>query len=382
MNSPNDTLESMIADETAYHGPQTQLWAAALEKEQGTKAPRAFSGRSGRKLPPARTLAIAATLVLSVGVVGIVFSSLTRMQSPMSVASSLEFENFRIPESAPIDKGFAPSAAPMPGGLLAGARVNDQVQSPTAPAVPEPAIQDRHVIRKATMDLLSPDVRGTYAKVAQLINEGAGEFIEGASFSGEGAAASAQITLRVTAQRMGEVMMKLGSLAKVTSQQTTGQDVTEQVVDIEARIRNERRVETELLELLSSRKDASLKEVLELREQVSTVRERIERLTAQRETLGRLTSLASIVITIRAEVPPAPAPTPGPQTSRWEVFGTQLSAAWDRSLDSLSQNLIGLVEFAVSGLLVWVVLAVGVIGFRFAWRASARQAAAEPAPRV
>jgi hypothetical protein len=323
-----------------------------------------------------RRLALAATVCLSVGVVGVIFSSLTVSRSSYpSVASSmrveqsdmLDRETYRAIPSAPIDKGFVTTdgeAAP--------------AAAPAAPPVAEPAVQERHVIRKASMDLLSPDVRSTYAKVGQLINEGAGEFIEGASFNGEGESASAQLTLRVTAQRMGDVMMKLGSLAKVTSQQTFGEDVTNQVVDIQARLRNEQRIETELLELLSARRDAPLKEVLELREQISRVREQIERLTAQRDTLGRLTSLASIAITIHADAQVKPSS----QSSRWDMFGKDLSVAWGRGVDSLSRSLVGLVELAVSGLLVWVALGAAVIGLRYAWVAASRNAAAEPAPRI
>ncbi|MCX5690223.1 MAG: DUF4349 domain-containing protein [Planctomycetota bacterium] len=375
MNNQNDTLESMIADETAYHGPQTQLWAAALEKEQGTSLQVERKAGVRRGIPMARTLALAATVCLSVGVVGIIFSSLTTARSSYrSVTSSMLAERSEMPESAAFR---ASPSSPADKGFMSTDSAASPAASAAAPLVAEPAVQERHVIRKATMDLLSPDVRGAYAKIGQLINEGAGEFIEGASFSGEGESASAQLTLRVTAQRMGEVMMKLGSLAKVTSQQTFGEDVTNQVVDIQARLRNEQRVETELLELLSARRDAPLKEVLELREQISRVREQIERLTAQRETLGRLTSLASIAITIHADAQPKPTS----QSSRWDMFGKDLSVAWGRGMDSLSRSLVGLVEIAVSGFLVWVVLAVTVIGLRYAWVAASRNAAAEPAPR-
>lgn len=373
MNNQNDTLESMIADETAYHGPQTQLWAAALEQDRADSRPAERTASGLRGMPMGRRLALAATVCLSVGVVGLVFSSLTvQRNSYPSVAASMPVEQSEMPASAAFR---ASPSSPVDNGFVSG---DHEAAPAAAPPVTEPAVQERHVIRKATMDLLSPDVRSTYAKVGQLINEGAGEFIEGASFSGDGESASAQLTLRVTAQRMGEVMMKLGALAKVTAQQTFGEDVTNQVVDLQARLRNEQRIEAELLELLSARRDAPLKEVLELREQISRVREQIERLAAQRDTLGRLTSLASIAITIHADAQQKQSP----QSSRWDSFGKDLSVAWGRGIDSLSRSLIGFVELAVSGLLVWIALGVAAIGFRYAWVAAARNAAAEPAPRI
>ena len=73
------------------------------------------------------------------------------------------------------------------------------------------------------------------------------------------------------------------------------------VVDLDARLRNERRVEQELLELLDSRDESPLEEILKLRGEIAKVRTQIERYTAQQDRLSRLVSLATVLIIIRPE---------------------------------------------------------------------------------
>jgi hypothetical protein len=141
----------------------------------------------------------------------------------------------------------------------------------------------------------------------------------------------------------------------VRSESTSGEDVTNQVVDLEARIRNETRVETELLDLLTQRKDAPLKDILELRSSLASVRQSIEQMVAQRDRLGRLVSLSSILVVIRAtdeERKPAPAHPSritSPRGSLGHVDGRPAILA-----DTLA-NIVGLL---IGGLLWWLLAGV------------------------
>ena len=128
---------------------------------------------------------------------------------------------------------------------------------------------DRHVIRKVTMELTSTDVAATFLKARQLVSEAGGEYIEQSSLAGEGDSTRASLTLRVSASRLSDVLNELRKLGVVVSEEARGEDVTNQVVDLDARLRNERRVEQELLELLESRDDSPLEEILKLRAEIA-----------------------------------------------------------------------------------------------------------------
>lgn len=207
----------------------------------------------------------------------------------------------------------------------------------------------RQVIRKATMDLLTPDVRAVFMKAAHLVSEAGGEYVQESALTGTGRDLLGTLTLRVAATRLSVVAGQLRELGVVSSESTSGEDVTAQVVDIDARLRNERRVEAELLEFLASRSHAPLKDVLELRDSIARVRQSIESLTAQQQRLSRLVSLATILVIIRAD---ADKPNLGGS------LGNRLEQAWTTGRTSFISSLGWLVEVLVGGAVWWALLAV------------------------
>jgi len=275
--------------------------------------------------------------------------------------------------------------APTPnaGYLILDKMVGNSLPSVSGPPVGAFGVSDgvtagdRFVIRKSTIDLQTSDVRGTYAKAALVINEALSEYIESTSLTGEGLGAQGIVTLRVSAARLGEVLNQLRGLATVTSESATGQDVTETVVDLEARVRNEQRIERELLELIDTRPDAPLKEILDIRAELAKVRGQIESLIGQRERLGRLVSLATVLITIRAENAPV---VPPAEESLGTYFLESVEEAWEVSLRSLANTAALFVRVLVGGLVWWVLLAAVALGvWRGVARAGARRAR-EPVP--
>src|SRR5690606_20931288 len=127
------------------------------------------------------------------------------------------------------------------------------------------------------------------------------------------------------------------------------QDVTAQVVDLEARLRNEQRVEAELLELLAGREDAPLKEVMELRTHLSQVRQEIERLTAQRDRLSGLVAMATVLVILRE---PDAAPDDAALQSIWDHFRTAVADAWGGGLRLLADTVAVILHVLVGGL-IW-----------------------------
>ena len=231
----------------------------------------------------------------------------------------------------------------------------------------------RHVVRKATIELKTKDVRAAFAKVKLVLSAAQGEYVQDSSLTGSGDTAQANLTLRVAADLLGEVLSRLNELGTVISERTEGEDVTAQTVDLEARLRNETRVEVELLELLEKRKDAPLKEILELRQSLAAVRNVIEQLTARREHLSRLVSLATVLVIIRAEDAPPPE-----QPGIGAFFGRSMTNAWDNGLTLLIRTFATLLHVLVGGLIWWVLLVGAVLLIRRAiQRSAARVAAAD-----
>jgi hypothetical protein len=258
-------------------------------------------------------------------------------------------------------------------GLATDGAAGFEVHGTQATQAPQTAGEDagqpRKIVRKATVELLTNDVRAVFLKAAMVLSEADGEYVQESSITGSGKTAQANLVLRVAADRLSEVLNALRELGEVRSEQVTGQDVTAQVVDLEARLRNEQRVEAELLELLEKRNDAPLKEILELRNTLSDVRGEIERLTAQRQQLGRLVSLATVLVIIRTDESQEK-PT---DFSIATYFGDGVARAWQKGLVFLADTFGVLLSVLVGGLIWWILL---VLVFGAIWRYRRRAVAA------
>ncbi|MDX9910313.1 MAG: DUF4349 domain-containing protein [Phycisphaerales bacterium] len=228
-------------------------------------------------------------------------------------------------------------------------------------------------MRRATMTLRSDDVRSSFLSASMLVTEALGEFVQDSSLRGSGENAEAELILRVAAGRLGEAMNALRTLGEVESEAVTGTDVTDQLFDLDARLRNETRIEEELLRLLRERSDADLGDVLTLRRSLDGVRERIERLAAQRDRATREVSLATIAVTIRPV---------GRETNPKSTPGTLalMNEALHDGIDTLVRSLAWMLRILVGGAAVWAIAIVaGLIAILVHTRAK-RAASREPVP--
>jgi len=122
---------------------------------------------------------------------------------------------------------------------------------------------------------------------------------------------SGDLTLRIPADRFDAVRNSLAGLGTVEREQLSGQDVTAQIVDFDARLKS-LQAEEEALRTLVGRATA-VGEVLAVQSQLFDVRQQIERLQAQRDQLSQQASLASIHVALHepGAVLRLPRPTTG-----------------------------------------------------------------------
>lgn len=356
-----DRVEAALRGLTAWDAPAPSpgLWERAAGRRAG------LFPVLGRPIPQPILGGIAAALLIVV-LAGALLPSLGKARSSRPATVAVERQLRDVPpasEPAMLDQALAFEPAARPAAAPAY-RTSDNAPDPSA-------VIQRAVIRKATLELRSADVRAAAAKAALLLNEAAGEYVQESSIQGEGERARAQLTLRIAADRLSEVLNQIRDLGEVTSESVTGQDVTAQVVDLEARLRNEQRVETELLDLLQKRENAPLADILQLRESIASVRGEIERLTAQRDHLSRMVSLGTVLLIIRG------ADAPGPEAGAFSflgTFGDRLAAAWHGGVRALAGSIALLVQILVGGAVWWVILAVGIAAWA-RWARSRRAAA-------
>ncbi len=161
-----------------------------------------------------------------------------------------------------------------------------------APYTPgEPAL--RRVIRTASVMLEVGDLDQTASRLTR-IAEVAGGFIADSSFAQAGSTPEGTFVLRVPAPRFADVLSQVEELGHVQQRRISGQDVTEEYVDLQARIRNLERYEQRLLAFAD--RAAKVSDLLAIEQELARVRGEIEMLTGRARYLDRQVDLASIQV--------------------------------------------------------------------------------------
>lgn len=379
-------LEAELATMSTWEGEPPKVWAEALGA--GSAKRRGAGGIFTHRIGGPLLLLVLVPLIL----LPILLPALGKARMSVSPAvASAPIERYltesinadrlavegRTPDtwrSAAFEDTRSATVAPSSASLAA----YDSSERPSADARPTDATA-RLVARKASIDLAVADVRAAFAKAAFLVSEAGGEFVEDSTITGEGERAQANLTLRIRAERLSQILGQLRELGIVVQETSRGEDVTDQAVDLDARLRNEQRIETELAQLLAGREDAPLKDIMEVRDSLSRVRENIERLTAQRDRLSRMVSLSTVLVVIRHE-----AAVRLPETAKPDGLGAYfakvMANAWRNATRALADTAAFIVTVVVGGAVWWVIAAiVGIAAIR--WRVRARAAQArEPAP--
>jgi hypothetical protein len=143
----------------------------------------------------------------------------------------------------------------------------------------------------------------TAQESATLIATTVGGYIEASSLdTSKESDPTAHVTLRVPEKQFNEALRRLRALGSVQGENITGQDVTSQVADVEARLRTMRIEEEQYRTLLKSTR--RIGDVLEVKGRLSEVREQIESLTSQQKVLKNLSSLSTISVNFTEKTQP------------------------------------------------------------------------------
>jgi hypothetical protein len=190
-----------------------------------------------------------------------------------------------------------PEAAAPPGSGAPGAPASDKARSALAPGVA------RRVIHHADLEL-EADSADEALRVVGAVAEARGGFLLSSDTRRDSEGTHLHIVLRVPAREFQGALAALrGAGRRVASESVTGEDVTEEYEDLEARLRAARAVEASYLELLTH--SASVHDSLEVQAKLGEARTEIERLEGRQRYLQDQTDLSTI--TVRLTVPEAPA---------------------------------------------------------------------------
>ena len=150
----------------------------------------------------------------------------------------------------------------------------------------------RMLIWQAWLSLEVSCVSNAVTRVTDIAKQ-TGGYVESKSDSGE---QSAHVTLRVPVGSLTPAMVSLESIGKVTSRRVSSEDVTEQYVDIDARLKTMVALRDRLRALLDKAQD--VKDILAIEKELGRVQGDIDSMQARLTALKGQVDLASIDVSI------------------------------------------------------------------------------------
>jgi len=250
------------------------------------------------------------------------------------------------------EKGGA--VAPMP------ARINASTGVESAPpnaaslgaSADLPDVAQRLVIRNANLDLVVQDPAKAADDITQLA-ESLGGFVVEANvdtrLSPDGVPLPyGSITVRVPAKQFDSAVSQIVGMAeKVNSKVVSGQDVTEEYVDLQARLKNLEATEAQLQRIMNEA--VSTEDVLAVYQELSRVRGEIEQVKGRMKYLQTAAAMSSISVSLTPSAAVRPVNIGG-----WEPVGVARDAVLMlmRTLRGIANIVIWLLIYFVPTLLV------------------------------
>jgi hypothetical protein len=263
---------------------------------------------------------------------------------------------------------------PVPAQNAAGAKPAD---GKADPAAPKAALVERKIIYTAHLDVIVKDLDEATREVERRRGSFKGRVAKSEARSDAGARRIATFTLEVPVDQFRGLVAALKDLGTPDRDSVDSQDVTEEYVDVQARIKNLRQQEDKLNELLQEkRKEEKLEDVIRLSDRIYEVRQVVERAEGRLKYLEARAAFSTVNLTLREikDYQPPTAPTFG------DRVGHTFRGSWE-SLVGLAEG-VTLVAVALGAWLPLLVPTglVGLVLVRKAWPVLNAPLSARPAP--
>ncbi|MGW1766683.1 DUF4349 domain-containing protein [Streptomyces sp. NPDC002073] len=199
---------------------------------------------------------------------------------------------------------------------------NGSAAAPAKPGgVAKPPAVRNHVIRTATLAVEAKDAQRALGAARAAAVDAGGYVGSESTRRDEGGAMVSQVTLRVPADGFDRVLAALEGGGRLLSRKVDAQDVTQQVVDVESRVKSQQASVIRVREMMQ--RASALSDVVMLEGELSRRQAELEALLAQQESLKDRTSLATITLSVSE---PAPAEEGAGESD--PGFGDALAGGW------------------------------------------------------
>lgn len=232
--------------------------------------------------------------------------------------------------------------APKNSGFLSSSNLSLSREAPPVDT------QDRLVIKNTNLSLVVKDVAKVITQI-ESVAKGFGGFLVDSNLNKPESAANGTISVRVPQEKLTESLDEFKKLAvKVVSESVYGQDVTDEYVDLEARLEVLNKTKAKFEEIMD--KAYAIQDLLSVQRELINLQSQIDSLKGQQKYYAQSAKLSKVTIYLSTDelaLPYAP-------TNEWRPLVVFKQAV--RSLIADFQHLANVVIWLLVYLPVWLPL--------------------------
>ena len=167
---------------------------------------------------------------------------------------------------------------------------------------PAPVVVERKIIRNAELNLETDAPAEALQKITQIAESNGGFVVESTQSSSDVKTTTRDtvtMTIRVPSAKFNETLEEIRKTGnRVIVETVKGQDVTEEFIDIEARLKAKKALEEQFLEIM--KRANSVDEALNIQRQIADVRGEIEQIEGRKRFLENQSALSTIKVKLQS----------------------------------------------------------------------------------
>jgi hypothetical protein len=235
----------------------------------------------------------------------------------------------------------------------------------------QPTVTERKIIRNADLKLETNSPEESQQKISQIAESKNGFVIETNQTSSDVRTSTRDIvnmTIRIPAEKFDEAIAEIRATgSRVIEETVKGQDVTGEFIDIEARLKTQRALEEQFIEIM--KRATTVEDALNVQRELAQVRGEIEKIEGRKRFLENQSSLSTIKIQLQ---------TPTSLSANPTGFFYELKEALSTGFNAALKFVLFLVTaiIALAPFFIFIVLPIYLI-LRYFWRKRIRRKPAE-----
>ncbi len=228
------------------------------------------------------------------------------------------------------------------------------------------AIDQRRIIQRKNYIMETLEFDNSMKQLEEL-SSGLAGYIESSSISGKeinntysSELRRAYYVFRIPSDKLSIFQEKIKTIGNIITEETNKEDVTSQLVDIEARLISLKTQEKRLLEL--TEKSGSLKDILEIETKLSDVRYQIESFMASKTNIENQVQYSYVNLQLKEVIKQTELQKPA------ITIGERILKGFTNSLSNVGDFIVNFIVFFISAIPYLVMLSVLTVAGIFIWR--------------